>query len=58
MNGNITAESINVAITDPAWQPYSSELYLLLAAIYFAFCFVMSRYSRGLEQEFSRTVRR
>ncbi len=47
-----------VAITDPAWQPYSSELYLLLAAIYFAFCFVMSRYSRGLEQEFSRTVRR
>ena len=47
-----------VAITDPAWQPYSSELYLLLAGIYFVFCFVMSRYSRGLEQEFSRTVRR
>ena len=47
-----------VAITDPVWQAYSTELYLVLAAIYFAFCYVMSRYSRGLEQEFSRTARR
>ena len=47
-----------VAITDPVWQAYSTELYLMLAVIYFAFCYVMARYSRGLEQEFSRTVRR
>jgi len=47
-----------VAITDPTWQGYSTEVYLVLAAIYFAFCFVMARYSRGLETEFSRTVRR
>jgi len=47
-----------VAITDPVWQAYSTELYLVLAAIYFAFCFVMSRYSHRLEQEFSRTARR
>ena len=47
-----------VAITDPIWQGYSTEVYLVLAAIYFAFCFVMARYSRGLETEFSRTVRR
>ena len=47
-----------VAITDPVWQAYSTELYLVLAAIYFAFCYVMSRYSHGLEQEFSRTARR
>jgi len=47
-----------VAITDPIWQAYSTELYLLLAAIYFAFCFVMARYSRGLEQEYSRAARR
>jgi len=47
-----------VAITDPVWQSYSTELYLVLAAIYFAFCYVMSRYSHGLEQEFSRTARR
>jgi len=47
-----------VAITDPVWQAYSTELYIALAAVYFAFCYVMARYSRGLEQEFSRTVRR
>ena len=47
-----------VAITDPVWQAYSTELYLVLAAIYFAFCYVMARYSRGLEPEFSRTARR
>ena len=47
-----------VAITDPIWQAYSTELYLVLAAIYFAFCFVMARYSRGLEQEYSRAARR
>ncbi len=46
------------AITDPIWQAYSTEMYIVLAAIYFCFCFVMARYSRGLEQEFSRTVRR
>jgi general L-amino acid transport system permease protein len=46
------------AVTEPIWQAYSTEMYIVLAAIYFAFCFVMARYSRGLEQEFSRTVRR
>ena len=47
-----------VAITDPLWQAYSTELYLVLAAIYFCFCFVMARYSRGLEQEYSRAAKR
>jgi general L-amino acid transport system permease protein len=47
-----------VAIAEPIWQSYSTEVYLVLAAIYFVFCFVMARYSRGLEQEFSRTARR
>ena len=47
-----------VAITEPIWQSYSTEMYIFLAAIYFVFCYVMARYSRGLEQEFSRTVRR
>ena len=46
------------AVNDPIWQAYSTEMYLFLGTIYFAFCFVMARYSRGLEQEFSRTVRR
>jgi len=47
-----------IALTEPIWQGYSTEMYIFLAAIYFCFCFVMARYSRGLEQEFSRTVRR
>ena len=47
-----------VALAEPAWQGYSTEVYLVLAAIYFVFCYVMARYSRGLEQEFRRSVRR
>ena len=38
------------AVLEPAWQGFGNEVYLLLAAIYFAFCFAMSRYSRRLEQ--------
>jgi general L-amino acid transport system permease protein len=37
------------AIIDPAWQGFSVEVYVFVAVIYFAFCFAMSRYSRGLE---------
>jgi ABC-type amino acid transport system permease subunit len=37
------------AIIDPVWQQFSVEVYLFVAAIYFMFCFAMSRYSRRLE---------
>ena len=47
-----------VAIAEPIWSAYSTEVYLLLAAIYFVFCFTMARYSRSLEHEFSRSTRR
>ena len=47
-----------VAIAEPAWQGYSTEVYIALAAIYFVFCYIMARYSRGLERELSRGVRR
>ena len=50
--------SAKVAVTDPAWQAYSTEIYLAIAAIYFVFCFVMARYSRGLEQNYSQSRRR
>lgn len=40
-----------VAISEPAWQGFSTEVYIVLAIIYFAFCFAMSKYSRGLEHE-------
>lgn len=45
----------HAAILEPAWQGFGNEIYLLLAAIYFAFCYAMSRYSRGLER--ARTPR-
>jgi general L-amino acid transport system permease protein len=47
-----------VALSDPPWQSFSTEVYLMLAVIYFAFCFAMSRYSRGLERELARSHRR
>ena len=47
-----------VAIAEPVWQAYSTEIYVVLALVYFMFCYVMARYSRGLEQELSRGVRR
>ncbi len=47
-----------VALAEPIWQAYSTEVYLMLALIYFCFCFAMARYSRGLERELGRSVRR
>lgn len=46
------------AIQDPTWTGFSTEVYLLLAAIYFVFCYAMSRYSRGLEAELAAGRRR
>ena len=44
-----------IAVAEPAWQGFSTEVYIFLAVIYFAFCFAMSRYSHSLEHEFSRS---
>jgi general L-amino acid transport system permease protein len=44
------------AIIDPAWQQFSVEVYVFVALIYFAFCFAMSRYSRGLEAQTGRGI--
>ena len=32
-----------VALADPPWQGFGTEIYILLAVIYFAFCFAMSQ---------------
>jgi His/Glu/Gln/Arg/opine family amino acid ABC transporter permease subunit len=40
-----------VALSDPPWQSFSTEVYIALAVVYIAFCYGMSRYSRGLERE-------
>ncbi|MES2510770.1 MAG: amino acid ABC transporter permease [Pseudomonadota bacterium] len=36
--------------SDPNWRPFKIEAYLFIAAIYFAFCYAMSRYSLRLEK--------
>jgi general L-amino acid transport system permease protein len=47
-----------VAVAEPIWQGYSTEVYIMLALIYFCFCYSMARYSRGLERVFARAERR
>jgi general L-amino acid transport system permease protein len=44
-----------VALSDPPWQSFSTEVYVGLAVIYIAFCFAMSRYSRSLERDLNRS---
>jgi general L-amino acid transport system permease protein len=44
-----------VALSDPPWQSFSTEVYAGLGVIYIAFCFAMSRYSRGLERDLNRS---
>jgi general L-amino acid transport system permease protein len=48
----------NTALTDSNWQGFATETYVFIAAIYFCFCFFMSRYSRMLERELNRGRRR
>ena len=36
--------------SDPNWRPFKIEAYLFIAAIYFTFCFSMSRYSLWIEK--------
>lgn len=42
------------AITDPQWRGFYVEAYTFVAAIYFVFCFFISRYSRSLERSLAR----
>ena len=44
-----------VALSDPPWQSFSTEVYLGLAVVYIAFCFAMSKYSRSLERDLARS---
>ncbi|MBL8306038.1 MAG: amino acid ABC transporter permease [Rubrivivax sp.] len=39
---------------DADWRPFKIEAYLFIAAIYFAFCFAMSRYSLWIEKRLRR----
>jgi general L-amino acid transport system permease protein len=48
----------NAALTDANWQGFNIEAYVFTAAIYWTFCFFMSRYSQMLEREFNKGSRR
>jgi general L-amino acid transport system permease protein len=41
--------------SDADWRPFKIEAYLFIAAIYFAFCFAMSRYSLWIEKRLNRS---
>jgi len=43
---------------DPDWRPFKVEAYLFIAAIYFVFCFAMSRYSLWIEKQLRRSTNR
>lgn len=47
-----------VALADPEWRPFFVEGYLAAAAVYWCFCFFMSRYSQWLERELATGHRR
>src|SRR5437763_11672313 len=44
----------NTSLTDSNWQGFANETYIFVAAIYFCFCFFMSRYSQMLERTLNR----
>ena len=48
----------NNALADPNWQGFATESYVFVAAIYWSFCFFMSRYSQMLEREFNKSRQR
>lgn len=39
------------AMSDPTWQGSSTEIYIVMAIIYFGFCYAMSTYSRSVERK-------
>jgi general L-amino acid transport system permease protein len=42
--------TVKISLNDPAWSGSGVEAYVFAAAVYFAFCFAMSLYSRRLER--------
>ena len=47
--------ALDIAVnSDPVWMPYKLEGYLFIAAIYFVFCFSLSRYSQWIERQVNR----
>jgi general L-amino acid transport system permease protein len=43
-------QAAKAALTDQAWRGFSVEVYMFISAIYFVFCYSMSKYSQSLEK--------
>jgi general L-amino acid transport system permease protein len=43
-------QAAKAALTDQAWRGFSVEVYIFISAIYFVFCYSMSKYSQSLEK--------
>ena len=43
--------TIKISLTEPAWNGFGIEAYVFASLVYFAFCFAMSQYSKGLERK-------
>jgi len=50
--------SSKTAMADPTWQGVSTEIYIVVALVYVAFCYTMSSYSRGVERKLDRVRNR
>ncbi|MBM3484162.1 MAG: amino acid ABC transporter permease [Alphaproteobacteria bacterium] len=50
--------SVRAPLADPNWLGFPTEAYVFAAAVYFCFCFIMSKYSQYLERELSPERRR
>lgn len=46
------------SLSDPVWRGFYKEAYLSVGVIYWAFCFMMSKYSQKLEKDLNRAHRR
>jgi general L-amino acid transport system permease protein len=44
-------KTTKVTLSNPEWMGFSTEAYFFIAILYFAGCFSMSNFSRGLERE-------
>jgi general L-amino acid transport system permease protein len=45
----------NTSLTDANWRGFYWEAYMFVGAIYWCFCFFMSKYSQHLERDLNRT---
>ena len=50
--------AMGLALADSDWRPFKIEAYIFIAAIYFLFCFSMSRYSLWIEKRLSTSKNR